>query len=236
MTNRDQRIENVREALSSFSSKVHIAQEEELIDLAQAANESFEELIRDPFSEALYQVENGWIETYTGKAFYLREPDLDSICIEDIAHSFENQCRYNGHVKRFYCVAEHSSILAAYVFNQTQGGKRISRTMLLHDAAEAYIGDLPRPLKRMLPEFVEIERRIFKAIAEKFDIFEELPPYIKELDSRILVDERKSCMNPSSNVWGTDSLVPLNYAIASLPPDDAEKVFLQVFSMVQESA
>jgi len=177
---------------------------------------------------ALYQVENGWIETYTGKQFHILDPKPDEICVQDIAHALAHQCRYNGHTIRHYSVAEHSVLLARYVFKMTSG-KRLTRSMLLHDAAETYIGDMPRPLKHLVPQFIEIEKSIEQVIAKVFDVFLEMPEYLKDLDTRILVDERKQCMGKTDNKWGSDTLLPLGITICNWSPEEAEKQFLDMF-------
>jgi hypothetical protein len=220
-------MENLKEAVQALSIIAENQKDDELVDLAQAAREDLKALT-DPFAAALYQVENGWIETFTGKAFHILDPKADEICIEDIAHALSLQCRYNGHTNRFYSVAEHSVALANYVFKET-GGKRLARTMLLHDAAEAYVGDLPRPIKHILPQFSILEDKIFAVIAEKFDIFAKLPEYIKGLDSRILVDERSCFMGKTTNEWGTDKLCPLKVSLKGLSPEEAERAFLKRF-------
>jgi 5'-deoxynucleotidase YfbR-like HD superfamily hydrolase len=107
-----------------------------------------------------------WIQTYTGRVFWPLDPDPSEICIEDIAHSLSLQCRFLGHCKTFYSVLEHSCHVAHLVpAAYTVHG-------LLHDAAEAYVGDMPRPLKSQ-PDFAtfrQIERRIQERIAKAFGI------------------------------------------------------------------
>lgn len=109
--------------------------------------------------------------TYTGKRVYpFGTMKPDDICIEDIAHSLSLLCRYGGHCKRFYSVAEHCVLMASDTnFLGTIRGR------LLHDAAEAYIGDLITPLKRKLIDYRESEEHILKCIGEKWNIsFSEL--------------------------------------------------------------
>jgi len=98
-----------------------------------------------------------WIQTYTGKCFHPREPGPDDFDIRDVAHALSLLCRFNGHCRTFYSVAEHSV--------------RVSRICppaaalwgLLHDLGEAYVGDLPRPLKPLMPRFEEIEATVRSA-------------------------------------------------------------------------
>ena len=86
-----------------------------------------------------------WIQTSSGGKFYYDSDDTDCINIEDIAHALSNPCRFGGHSGRFYSVAQHSVVVAYLV------EKELMLTALLHDASEAYVVDVPRPLKRILP-------------------------------------------------------------------------------------
>lgn len=103
-----------------------------------------------------------WITTYSGKEFHILEPSYDEICIEDIAHALSLTCRFGGHAKRFYSVAEHS----VYVSILCQDKNKMAG--LLHDASEAYIGDVVSPLKSVLPQYKDIERDIMMFIADRF--------------------------------------------------------------------
>ena len=101
-----------------------------------------------------------WIQTYTGKPFDIFEPDQMSINLWDIAHSLANQARFNGHTMEFYSVAQHSIIVSRLVPNHLD----MEAIGLLHDASEAYIGDLVRPIKKSMPSYVEVEEKIQRLI------------------------------------------------------------------------
>ena len=107
---------------------------------------------------------DGFIGTFSGLRFWPLNPNPEKILIEDVAHSLAHQCRFGGHVWRFYSVAEHSvHVSNLYPSEDVLWG-------LLHDASEAYLVDLPRPLK-LLPEFAlyrEAERRLQRAVAVRF--------------------------------------------------------------------
>ena len=105
-----------------------------------------------------------WIQTFTGKKFDLLNPDPEMVCIRDIAHSLSHICRFGGHTDRFYSVAQHSLIVSqcCQPWDALWG--------LLHDASEAYVGDITRPLKYELPEYSQIERRIQATIATRFGL------------------------------------------------------------------
>ena len=160
----------------------------------------------------LYQVEDGWIELVSGrKCHFGAEPRelANVINVEDVAWSLSRLCRYNGHTRRFYTVAEHAILMADWVENMG-GGPRECLTALHHDDAEYIIGDLPRPIKVKMPQFKQLEQRLDEAVAIRFNTIFPLPKWLKDLDARILHDERRAVMNRSENEWGTDALQPLD--------------------------
>jgi len=141
-----------------------------------------------------------WIETYTGKKFYLLDPQPEDICIEDIAHALSNQCRFTGHTKHFYSVAEHCWH-ASFLCPQTH-----ALLALLHDAPETYISDLSRPLKHHTPigpYYMEIEDRIMQAICVKYGLDRPMTPEVKEADNKMLWIEKAALMTDTS--WETCS-------------------------------
>lgn len=107
--------------------------------------------------------------TYTGQEINLQSPDPETIRLMDIAHALGNICRYNGQCSKFLSVAEHSINCALYIRGQDLG-QRLELLALLHDAAEAYIGDMARPLRTVLPEFSLIEDRFMAAIYQALGV------------------------------------------------------------------
>ena len=150
---------------------------------------------------------NPWIETHSGKKFFFLNPTQDMIDLHDIAHALSQICRYNGHTKRFYSVAEHCVYLAEWTL-QSGRGKYAALNALHHDDAEAYIGDITRPLKRSL-KIKAIEENIEEVIARKFGLMCPMPNWIKDADTWIIADERRHFLNKSSNEWFTDKFVGL---------------------------
>ncbi len=166
-----------------------------------------------------------FIETFTGLAFEFDEPKAEMICIEDIAHALSNLCRYNGQCKRFYSVAEHSVLLCeAYVW-----GNEDAFAMLMHDAAEAYICDLPRPIKYALPSYQTIEAKIERAIANKFGLTYPPPAVVKDWDARIILDERAQAMSQTKSDWNMGGLHALGITLHFWDPPTAERKFLENF-------
>lgn len=163
--------------------------------------------------------DGSWIQTYTGKKFFPMEPKVSDICIEDIAHALAHQCRFAGHCKRFYSVAEHCLLMAAKVSPQNQ------MWALLHDASEAYLVDVPRPIKPRLIGYYEAEYRLMYAICLRFGLPFSMPAEVKEADTRILMDERIQNLTEPPEAWPTDG-EPLGVTLEFLAPERAEELFL----------
>lgn len=171
-----------------------------------------------------------FIETYTGRAFWPLAPTMDALSIIDIAHALSNQCRYSGHVQFFYSVAQHCCLLAAWVVNR--GGSALDALqILMHDAPEAYLVDIARPVKQHMHEYRVWDHAINDVIREWMG-WKGLPmlPIQDELDSRIIVDERAQLMDKARlNDWGHD-LKPLDICIEPWSPERAEKEFLMQYA------
>ena len=111
-----------------------------------------------------------YLSTYTGKKFFPYDPRPEQICIEDIAHGLSMLCRFVGQCRFFFSVAEHSIAVARLL------PANLKLFGLLHDASEAYLADLPRPVKAGLPEYKAIEANVERVIAEKFELPFPMPP------------------------------------------------------------
>lgn len=173
-----------------------------------------------------------FIETHSGKRFFFQKPTADMVCIEDIAYALSNLCRFNGHCKRFYSVAEHSVIISQWL---AMRGASVETQMagLMHDCAEAYIGDMPKPIKITMPNFMEMEKRIEEVIFAKYDLPFPFPSIVKEADCRILKDERAQIMHPSEHTWMIDEAEPLGVSIEGVCPETAESDFMDRFEYLQ---
>lgn len=163
---------------------------------------------------------NLWLQTFTGLKFTPAAPEPGQVCIVDIAHALANICRYAGHSTRFYSVAEHSVLVSRYVPSE------FAMWGLLHDAAEAYISDLPSPVKCLLPEFQELELAIERTIAARFNLSFPMPPEVKIVDTAILADESAQIMSAPPEAW----LLPqaaLGVVIEGWSPEEARRRFLE---------
>jgi hypothetical protein len=166
-----------------------------------------------------------WMQTYTGRKFYPADPHGDEVDIMDIAASLSNMCRYGGHCLRFYSVAEHAVHVAANVPNE------FKLTALMHDASEAYLVDIPRPLKPSLTNYYELENQLMSVISKKFGTTWPLPDEVKYADNAILRDERAQNMaslDVPPEVWG-DKLPALGARLQFWTPDRAKNEFLIAF-------
>ena len=173
-----------------------------------------------------------WMQTYTGRQFWPMDPRASEIDIEDIAHSLSMQCRYAGHCEAFYSVAEHSVHVAEWL--QAGGMPHLVVLQgLLHDAPEAYLVDVPRPVKPFLTGYKAAEEAVWKQVALRFGIPETLSPAVHEADSRILHDERAQNMRPCATDW---DLVgePLYIDLDLWTPTAAKREFLELFHELTE--
>lgn len=165
-----------------------------------------------------------WFQTYTGKRFYILDPRPEDIDVRDIAHSLALKCRYGGHVAYFYSVAEHSVLLSHLVPTP------LAFMALMHDAAEAYTGDIMRPIKNSISdEWRAIESRLDLLISEVFGLDDNKAQWdaIKEYDSRILTDEREMLQQPV--LPGKNYGDKIGVTINCLPWQEAERVFMARF-------
>lgn len=164
-----------------------------------------------------------WAQIYSGRKFWPVDPKSEEVDISDIAHSLALQCRFNGHCNYFYSIAQHSVLVSKIVSpEQALAG-------LLHDASEAYTGDIVLPLKKFLPpEFKQIEKNIEKIIFEHFGIKNVDHIEIKKADKIALFTEMRDLMKKPPAKWDdVDSYPPHPDKIIPLNPEEAEKDFLR---------
>lgn len=124
------------------------------------------------------------IRTFTGEYVNVFDPDPETIKIEDISHSLSMQCRFGGHLRSFYSVAQHC-LNCSYIISR----EYLQLGALLHDASEAYLLDIPRPIKQRLPDYKKIEDNLMVVIAKKFRFDYPLHDEIKKVDEFYLKSE-----------------------------------------------
>lgn len=167
-----------------------------------------------------------WIQTFSGGRFYFYDPRPEDILIEDIAAALSKQCRFAGHLTKFYSVAEHSLAVSVLCKPQNQ------LAGLLHDASEAYLVDMPSPIKAELKSYRDVELIIMTAIADKFGFEWPMSPDVHEADKVMLTTEAKYLLlncewinEPKYKYEGPmKGLKPL-----AMNPQAAEYAFLSTF-------
>ena len=165
-----------------------------------------------------------WIATHSGKRFYPLDPHIDEIDINDIAHSLSNQCRFAGHCVQFYSVAQHC-VLVSQVCDQVD-----ALFGLLHDASEAYLVDIPSPLKRM-PEFEayrNAEAHMMELICARYKLPAGEPQSVKFADKRMLATEARDLTMTEGRGWAMTH-EPYDFHIKPWTPDYAKTKFIARF-------
>lgn len=171
--------------------------------------------------------------TYTGRRINIETFSEKDICLEDIAHhlaSYRNS-RFGGALSYplHYSVADHCMAVAEYVLDETESISA-GKLALMHDAAEAYLGDMPTHLKKHLPDYVKLEARFEKIIFNKYGISLKYKAIVKEVDKRILLDEVLS-LRPthySSFIEQTPGISPLGIRVRGIStPTKSKRKFLE---------
>jgi len=182
--------------------------------------------------------DSGYIETYTGRLFYPLNPDPDDVDLQDIAHALSMKCRYTGHTRNFYSVAEHSVLMAEWFEEQDCPWRALYA--LLHDATEAYLPDVPRPVKLKWGWWPEIESKVNKAIMSHFRCphltrDRAVVADVKRADTRILLTEAVALMRSRSESFGDwkKDYTPLPVATFCWTPVRARDAFLRAYDRLK---
>lgn len=137
------------------------------------------------------------MQTYTGKLIDLADFTEEDVRLPDISHALSLINRFTGHSKVPYSVAQHSVMVSKLTRPEN------ALWGLLHDASEAYLGDVATPLKNLLPGYRELEERVQRTIARVFHLSWPMPPDVKEADVRALMAEKRDLI-PGTHDWGID--------------------------------
>lgn len=162
-----------------------------------------------------------WIETHSGIKFYPLDPRKEEILVDDIIHAISKMCRFGGHSSKFYSVAEHSVLVYRYL--KDTGASLLTQFYgLIHDFTEAYLIDLPRPIKDMLPEYSKLEHELFKVIWDSFEI-----PDIQSADKKavkyadgVVLSYEANVLCVNKNRWAPS--IGLPYEIKAMYPEEAK--------------
>ena len=176
-----------------------------------------------------------WMHTSTGKKFFPLDPRPEEICISDIANGLALDCRYagQGRVDRYYSVAEHSYHMAMYAAKYNSYS--LCLAVLLHDAAEAYLNDLPRAVKLAVGQsYKSLEDNLQDMIFEKYNVLWEYrthKDYIKNLDNRMVNLEKVAIMR-YPQPWAHDQYEPLDLiTIRCFDPETAKRRFIEAYRL-----
>lgn len=167
-----------------------------------------------------------WLQTYTGKILTPCDPQPEQICIEDIAHGLALTSRFSGQCRAFYSVAEHSVRVSRFSSGERLWG-------LLHDAAEAYLTDVPTPVKSLLVNFKRMEIVLMKVICEVYGLPAEMPGCVHYADKVLLATEMRDLMVPVDG-YSEPLPEPLPETIHPWPWERAEAEFLKRFRGLTE--
>lgn len=167
-----------------------------------------------------------WIQTFTGRVFSYDQPTPDMVDIQDIAHALANVCRYAGHTTHFFSVAQHSVLVSQ------RCEPKDALWGLLHDATEAYVADLARPIKHLpgMQAYRDLEARVMGVIAERFGLEPEMPASVREADNRMLGTEASQLMGEPPKPWPFWAEPYPDLVVEPLFPGAAEASFLTRFA------
>lgn len=175
-----------------------------------------------------------YIQTVSGRRFNPLDPDPAEVDIGDIARALSNQCRFGGNCRVFYSVANHSCLVSDLVAERG-GDVEAQLWALLHDASEAYLVDLPHPLKHRSELgrlYAVVEERLQAAICERFRLPPEPPALLKPLDRALLATERRAVATEAWEWPELDGVEPLDLEIEPWLPDRAHDEFLARFELL----
>ncbi len=170
-----------------------------------------------------------YIRTYTGKEFYPMDPQPEAIDIRDIAHALSMVCRGNGHVNRFFSVAQHC-INCAMEAEARGMSQRVILACLIHDASEAYMSDVPRPFKQFLGEYLQQEEKLLEVIYGKFlgsPLTEEEQNALKQIDDDLLYYDLRELLDEPMDGPEPEVNTEINYDF--IPFEKVEQRYLELY-------
>ena len=166
-----------------------------------------------------------WFQTYSARRFNPCTATAADINIEDIAHALSNYCRFGGHTRHFYSVAQHCCLCHDNMPDQPV----LRLQALLHDATEAYMGDVVKPLKLVLEDYQRIEKRLERVIMEAFGLPVALVPQVKLADLTALATEKRDLLRDGPEWTQLIGVKPWPDNITPWAPAVAKEQFLQRF-------
>jgi uncharacterized protein len=179
---------------------------------------------------------DNFIALLSGAKMNYHYPERSDVTIEDMASALSNNCRFSGHLPRFYSIAQHlvntSRIVPA----------EVAFTALMHDTAEAFTNDLPTPLKWEFPVFKELEGKIESAMSKRFGFEFPYPKEVKEADTIMLILEKFYVKEdftiwPNYEEWTQEMVEPYRQLVDldSWQPRRAKREFLERFEELKNN-
>lgn len=172
-------------------------------------------------------LESPCIALRSGGYFHFLAPEKSPFSIDDIAHALAHLCRFNGHCRTFYSVAQHSVLVSRHL------PRELRYAGLLHDAAEAFLGDVTFPLKQLLPDFKALEQQIEQAVFARFGLPRTLPPAIKAMDLCALATEQRDLMDNRDDWPMLAGITPWEERIVPLTPQEARQAYLSLYAQLK---
>lgn len=178
------------------------------------------------------------IKTASGIYYDFINPVIESININDIAIGLSKICRFGGQLPgdTFYTVAEHSVLCVGLAVQDGVSDDSVLKAILLHDASEAYCGDVVKPLKNLVGDaYVEIEKLTEKVIGLRFGVdFEKNHRIIKRYDMQMLMAEKRFLFNcKSDELWiGEEQVRFRSPKIGPLTCRESYELFIKVFNIL----
>jgi hypothetical protein len=166
---------------------------------------------------------------HSGEYLNLLDPQSSKFSIEDIAHGLSMTCRFNGQCDAFYSVAEHCVVMSEMV------QKDYKLEALMHDASEAFLGDIVTPLKKILPAYQVIEKSFERQIALRYGLPMKMSPQVKKADTRMCVTEQQQLMN-NKDVWRDDmkDVLPYDIELSCWSWPVAKQMFLMTYERLKK--
>lgn len=174
--------------------------------------------------------DGAWIQTYTCRKFWPLDPRAEDIEIVDIAHALSNQCRFSGHTSTHYSVAQHCVHVADLLREQGYNA-RVQLQGLLHDAGEAYLVDLPSPVKHspVMAGYRDAEKRLDAVLLTKYGVGPTLDPAVKAADLTMLATEARDFMSPQHPEWSIGDVAPAKWNVYGWSATSARNNYLARF-------
>ena len=171
-----------------------------------------------------------FITTRSGRQVSLLNPQYSQIDIGDIAHGLAFQCRFNGQTSRFYSIAQHCLMVTSILPDH------LKLAGLLHDAAEAYIGDVVQPLKVLLPDYQVIESNFNQAIGLRFNVNLDHQEEVKAADLIALATEKRDLLPRERCDWELlKGIRPLDRLTLPMSPEQSEESFMRTYFALLET-